>query len=231
MAESKYTNGELAELTGLFDEVSSWSAETRRTRFGRAEVSARTIATVAMERGLRIAATGQVWQYDSVLRALQRSGKVPPQKERGPRSSSPNQAVRPLAAAVASANRARNAEPGMDAIMGFFERDLGAFLRPEDRERAARTIDSENARKVQELTSELAVKTETRARLAMYLGVYDRVIARLSHRLDTLRTRGADPDDEERAEEAERAQEDTEARAVHAAEVTPIATGVVRRRR
>lgn len=245
-----YTEKEQAELAALWDELAAWPEVRRHQRFGQTKMSTLTVHKYASERGLKLAATGKPWAYETALRALQRAGKaparVPRPKRRGRGAVAPEKAseapaaskdskpeapppkvsktAKWLATAAPPAPAPAPEAPSPDAIYAFFERDLGDFLRPEDLARARGTRDAVVSKKIQELTADLAAKTATRARLNVYVGVYDRLIARIIHRLDVLREKGVDPESEARAEMAARAAEDEESVAIHeeASAVVPI---------
>jgi hypothetical protein len=213
-----YTEAEFGEIVALWDEIETWGDERRRARWGKAPTSASMVHDVAEERGLRLASTGKPWSYTLAIVALKRAGKLPtaPSDRAGTRP--PGEQRKPAASS--------QGPKSPDALFAFLEKDLGAFLRPEDRERAAKRADNAAARKIQELTLDLAAKSETRARLDMYIQVYDRLINRLTHRIDTIRDRGVDPEDEARAAALEDAGEDAEAVGAH--ESVPTITRVAR---
>lgn len=222
--QNTYTDAEMAELVALHDEIVLWGETRRRERWSTARISAGHVHEVALERGLRVASTDRPWTYTTVLRALQRAGKL----EVAPRPGRPAHEPR---SGTSSGGVRSPAAKSPDSVFAFFEKDLGSFLRPEDRASSQRAAAAATARKIQELTSELAEKTETRARLEMYLGVYDRLIGRLTHRIDVLRDRDVDPEDEERADRAARVEEDAEAVAAHGvAGIGKARTGGGRRR-
>lgn len=229
-----YTKPELNDLISIWDELEKWGAQKRKARFGKAPVSARMVHAVATERGLKVAASGKGWSYETTLRVLQKVGKVrlPPRDRpvKGVDWATAAAASAAAGAADASPVQSKQRRPqGADALFAFLEADLGAFIRPEDRARAQQQIDGAIAKKINELTTELVAKTATRVKLDMYGSVYDRLIARLTHRISLLREKGIDPEVQDQIDAAEEARDDADAVAVHESAVH--ATPYVFRRR
>lgn len=245
--ERHYTDAERSQIAGIYDEIERWGEDARVKRWGKKPTSARMVHEVAVERSIRLGHTGNFWSYFLVLKALQEAGRLIPTprgaynkaRNKGNKSNSNGKAsARENAEAAVESLQAprklvgKSRDDGADKLFSFIESDLGAFLRPEDRERAARAAENVVARKIQDLTRELAAKSEMRARLDMYSRVYDRLIARLAHRIDLLRDKGTDPDVTDVTDAAESEAEDYESVAVqeYAAPAVPKINRIARKR-